>query len=205
MDALCWRRLCTSYKTASDDLCHSIALSARRLCTSLLDPSITSPLLACRLIALNKNPGVRPIGIGETPRKIIAKAITRADIQEVTRAIQLCADQISGTEAAVHTAQEIFHHDSLNRLTALHNITRLCPSLATVLIITYRAPTELFVDGDVLYSREGATQGDPLAMPMYALAIMPLVRKLQSCSGDVTQIWYADDAAAAGKLIGLHE
>ncbi len=38
---------------------------------------------------------------------------------------------------------------------------------------------------------------------MYALAIMPLVRKLQSRSGDVTQIWYADDAAATGKLIGL--
>ncbi len=95
--------------------------------------------------------------------------------------------------------------NSLNRLTALHNITRLCPSLATVLINTYRAPTELFVDGDVLYSREGTTQGDPLAMPMYALAIMPLVRKLQSRSGDVTQIWYADDAAATGKLIGLHE
>ncbi len=81
----------------------------------------------------------------------------------------------------------------LIRLTALHNITRLCPSLATVLINTYRA---LFVDGDVLYSREGTTQGDPLAMPMYALAIMPmyalaimpLVRKLQSRSGDVTQI-----------------
>ena len=57
--------------------------------------------------------------------------------------------------------------NSLNCLIALHNIHHLCPSLATILINSYRAPTELFVDGDVLYSSEGTTQGDPLAMPIY--------------------------------------
>ena len=31
--------------------------------------------MACRFVALNKNPGVRQIGIGEIPRWIIAKAI----------------------------------------------------------------------------------------------------------------------------------
>ena len=38
--------------------------------------------------------------------------------------------------------------NSLNLQVALHNI---CPPLATILVNTYRAPTELFVDGDVLY------------------------------------------------------
>ena len=47
--------------------------------------------------------------------------------------------------------------NSLNCLSALHNIQRLCPSLGTALINSYREPTELFVDGDVLYSREGTT------------------------------------------------
>ena len=84
LDALSWRRLCSSFKTASQELCHSLALTARRLCTDLVDPASVASLLSCRLIALNKNLGVRPIGIGDTARRIIAKAIlsiTRQDLQ----------------------------------------------------------------------------------------------------------------------------
>ncbi len=92
--------------------------------------------------------------------------------------------------------------NSLNRQVALHNIQRLCPPLATILINNYRAPTELFVDGDTLLSQEGTTQGDPLAMPMYALATIPLIKKLE---GNYKQIWYADDATAVGKITELRK
>ena len=51
MDAHSWRKLCTSFKAASDELCNSLALVARRLCT---DPAGIAPFLACRLIALDK-------------------------------------------------------------------------------------------------------------------------------------------------------
>ena len=44
------------------------------LCTELVDPATIAPLMASRLIALDKNPGVCPIGIGDTARRIIAKA-----------------------------------------------------------------------------------------------------------------------------------
>ena len=67
-DAACWKRLCTAFKKASNELCHAVALVARRLCSSYVDPSCISPLLDCRLIPLNKNPGVRPIGVCETVR-----------------------------------------------------------------------------------------------------------------------------------------
>ena len=95
--------------------------------------------------------------------------------------------------------------NSLNRQTALHNIQKLCPSIATALINTYRVPSQLFVDGDVLLSREGTTQGDPLAMPMYALATIPLIRKLKDNVNDVSQVWFADDASGAGKVHRLRE
>ena len=151
-----------------------LATLARRLYTTFIDPVIISPLLACRLIALDKNPGIRPIGIGETVRRIIAKAVL----------------YVISTNA----------FNSLNKAVALHNIQHLCPSFSTILINTYRHPACLYVDGDILYSEEGTTQGDPLAMPFYALATVPLIQKLTTC---VTEVWYADDAAACGKISAL--
>lgn len=86
LDAHCWRCLCTSFHSASRDLCHSLAFLARRLCTSFVDPKGLSVFLKCRLIAFDKCPGVRPIGVCETARRIISKSILYAikdDIQDV--------------------------------------------------------------------------------------------------------------------------
>ena len=95
-------------------------------------------------------------------------------MQDASGCIQLCGGQISGIEAAVHAVRSAFESDeneavlladasnafnSLNRQVVLHNIQRICPPLATILINTYRAPTELFVDGDTILSQEGTTQG----------------------------------------------
>ena len=65
------------------------------------------------------------------------------------------------------------------------------------LINTYSHESSLYSDGESIPSREGTTQGDPLAMAMFALATLPLVNKL---SRDVKQCWYADDASAGGEL-----
>ena len=92
--------------------------------------------------------------------------------------------------------------NSLNRVVALHNVRQICPPFATILINIYRSPACLFISGEVLMSEEGTTQGDPLAMPLYALATIPLIQQLPS---GVEQIWYADDACACGKLGALRE
>lgn len=77
VDAYAWRHFCCSFKSASLDLCNALAGAARRLCTCDVHPEGLSAFVACRLIPLNKNPGVRPIGIGEVPSRIIAKAILK--------------------------------------------------------------------------------------------------------------------------------
>ena len=144
---------------------------ARRTSTTLVDPQGLAPLLACRLIAMDKNPGIRPIGIGETIRWIMNKAILRVTgpwVQEDAGTVQLCAGQESGCEAAVHAMNKIVDDDkteaimlidatnvfnSLNRKSALLNIRSLCPPLASVLINTYRENVDLFIDGETLHSQ----------------------------------------------------
>ena len=70
--------------------------------------------------------------------------------------------------------------NTMNRMTALHNIRVLCPAFATILINTYRVPVNLLVaGGGRLVSKEGTTQGDPLAMGMCALGIQPLLNRLE--------------------------
>ena len=77
LNAYAWKRVCSVFKQASNSLCQSLANVAKRLCSSYIDPKVLSPLLACRLIALDKCPGVRPIGIDDTARRIIAKAVQK--------------------------------------------------------------------------------------------------------------------------------
>ena len=98
----------------------------------------------CRLIALDKCPGVRP---GEVVRRIIGKAVlatVKMDILEAAGPLQLvCAGQDTGCEAAIHAMRSLFAEEnteavllvdasnafnSLNRQVALRNISILCTS-----------------------------------------------------------------------------
>ena len=104
-----------------------------------------------------------------------------------------------GTEAVILVdASNAFN--SLNREAALRNVRILCPVLAPILVNTYRQPSRLFIDSEHIWSQEGTTQGDPLAMVMYAIGTLPLIHRLQ---GPVAQVWYADDASAGGCATGL--
>jgi len=42
-------------------------------------------------------------------------------------------------------------------------------------------------------------------MAMYALAVTPLIQALRHCQPDISQVWYADDATAAGRLQSLSQ
>ena len=166
-----------------------------------------SPLVACRLVALDKNPGVRPISVGEVVRRIVMKAILRVVqqlVEEACGVLQTCSGLPCGIEAAVHAMRETYAanstegillvdatnaFNSLNREAALHNIQHLCPAINTLACNTYSAPARLFVfGGGELASQEGTTQGDPLSMALYARFILPM-------QGELINNTFPDNAA----------
>ena len=194
--------------------CSAIAGVARRICTKSVDPEGLSTLVACRLIPLNKCLGVRPISVGEVLRCIIGKAMMRIaglDVVIAAGSSQVCAGLEGGCKAATHAMRNIFNHEdtegillaanafnNLNRKAALHNMKFICPALTTILTNTYQSPTWMFVSGGgKVLTREGTTQGDPLGMAMYALAVTPLINKRQELHGNTSQVWFAADATVA--------
>ena len=142
-------------------------------------------------------------------------------MEEAAGPLQVCAGQDGGYEAAVHAMQSIFQDDNtegcllvnafnafntLNRKAALHNISIHCPPLSQILINTYSALVRMIVVGSgEIASTEGTTQGDPLAMAMYAVAIVPLIHKLRSNSPDVKQVWFADNVTSAETCESLRQ
>ena len=100
----------TSFKEDSAALCNSLAGVCKRICSTHVDPKCLTALVACRLMARDKCPGVRPIGIGEVVRRIIGKVILttiREEIQEAVGVLQVCAGHQAGSEAAIHAMRRL--------------------------------------------------------------------------------------------------
>ena len=222
-----------NFGTAGHSLRSALANLARKISTTETEVLVSNgttytnleAYTACRLIPLEKNPGVRPVGVGEVLRRIIRKAILSVIKPEILSSagnLQLYASQAGGCEAAVHAMSDIFEEEetdalllvdadnafnSLNRRVLLHNIQYLCPPMAIYIRNCYSVPSRLFVlDGTEISSLEGTTQGDPLAMPVYAIGITPLLEILKPETSDVTtlkHVAFADDLGGAGDLLEL--
>ena len=76
MDAYAWRRLYSSFGSASVTVYNGLTAVyvAYHLCFHDLDSAELMGFVACQLVSLEKN-GVHPIGIGDVPQRIISKAI----------------------------------------------------------------------------------------------------------------------------------
>ena len=239
MDADGWRHILASrmYSGASDDLRKELAKFIKQLCTEKIhleysESNITSSLeafLACRLIPLDKNPGLRPIGVGEVLRRIAGKVVMtviKTDVEETVGSLQVCGGQSGGCEAAIHAMRTIYEEEStdaillidaanafnsVNRAAMLQNIQRLCPIAYTYAFNCYAPHARLFViGGQEIKSREGTTQGDPPAMAFYAIGLLPLLTKIsQQHSAEQQQSTnhaaYADDLVGGGILQNLRK
>ena len=224
LDADQYRSMLTSSKMRNETkhLREQIASLARKLASEIVDPSALEALTSCRLIPLDKNPGVRPIGIGEVLRRIMGKSIgwvLKNDLMEATGPLQAASGFKGGAEAAIHAMRQVFESEEteavilvdatnafnlLNRQVALHNVQRTCPPFATILINTYRTGSRLSVaQCKEIVSQEGTTQGDNIGGHFYNQGTIPLQNILYVSSPDIKQVWLADDATGAGTLTNL--
>lgn len=177
-------------------------------------------LAAGRIIALDKCPGVRPVGVGETLYRLMAKVVLEVAGQEATAACgvkQLCGGLKSGIEGGIHAmcdqwaavgeksewgAVLVDARNAFNevfRAPMLWNVRHLWPSGSRFAFNMYKHHRILVMRGwdSYLYSREGVTQGDPLAMLLYAIALLPMI--------DALEDWLAEDRRTYDNLIDWEE
>ena len=99
--------------------------------------------------------------------------IVKQDLQDAVGLHQFCTGFDSDCESAVHCMSHVFDtneaalfvdasnaFNSLNHAVTLRNVRSVCPDLAPILINTYRSPGSLHVNGQILSSQEGTTQGE---------------------------------------------
>ena len=75
-----------------------------------IDNSSLSSLMASRLVLLNKNPGLRSIGVGEVLQQVKGKVVMRIFSEHVTTAssdAQMCV-RSSDSEVAIHAMRRMF-------------------------------------------------------------------------------------------------
>ena len=157
-------------------------------------------LLNGRMIVLDKQPGIRPVGVGETWRRLMAKGllwVTGPEAKDACGTLQLAIGVEAGTEGAIHAMYFLWGEHSLEedwgfllidarnafneeKWTAmLWAVRHKWPSGAQFTFNCYRQWATLVVreigdgSGHLLHSKEGVTQGDPLDMIAYGIVPPP--------------------------------
>ena len=68
---------------------------------------------------MDKNPGLRPIGVGEVLRRIAGKVVMtviKTDVEETVGSLQACGGQSGGCEAAIHAMRTIYEEESTDAI-----------------------------------------------------------------------------------------
>ena len=154
-----WRRILTSnsFGQSSSNICMDLANVAKKL---RVEPDQTNSLeafLASRHIRLDKNPGLRPIGV---IRRIIGISVVHTLKEDIIRSVgylQVCSGHGSGCEATIHAMSQIFSEEdseavllidasnafnAVNRKLFLHNVSVICPEIAVFVRNYYSFPSD---------------------------------------------------------------
>ena len=103
-----WHRILVSsnFGTSSSDLSKTFPNVVQKLCTDPVETHTVEAFLSCRLIPLDKNPGLRNNGVGEGLQRIDGKggvSVLKEDVIKCTGTLQVCAGQEARNEAAIHS------------------------------------------------------------------------------------------------------
>ena len=175
--------------------------------------SVRPFFFGANLIALQKGGGVRPIAVGCTLRRLVAKVAGMKVMDEMAALLaprQLGYGVRNGAEAAVHAARLYLRNldptiaivkldfqnafNSIRRDKMLEAVQSLAPDLMAFVHSAYSSPSTLFWGDKTLQSSEGVQQGDPLGPLLFCLSIHQLCSQLKSelC------LFYLDDVTLGG-------
>ena len=199
-------------------LLSSITVLCNKMLRGDIPINILPFLYGASMIAFSKpNGGIRPIAIGNTLRRLTAKAAGNV-IKEATESKlfphQLGVAVSGGAEAIVHSARSFCSSNmnsvdpvlflkidfenafnSIRRDKLLRAIQAEMPDFYPFLFQCYSKPSFLFFNGSPILSSEGVQQGDPLGPLSFSLAIQGLITSMVS----ELNVWYLDDGTLAGK------
>ena len=173
-------------------------------------------LFGARLIAIvKKSGGIRPIAVGYTVRRLVAKCANNFAQEQLAtyfRPLQLGVAVAGGCEAAVHATRRFISQmangqavvkldfsnafNSLRRDAMLDTVSNRLPQLYKFCWTSYNGDSILQIGDKSIISAEGVQQGDPIGPLLFCLTLHPL---LSSLSSDV-RIGYLDDVTLGGDL-----
>jgi hypothetical protein len=270
IDAVDLQNWLLRYGKESKALCEELAVWGSWLANESPPWAAYRAMMACQLVALDKQPGVRPVGIGEIFRRLLAKAVLLSVGSEATlrqskfvrrpqgrhrrrRPRSAWSEDLQGPDPSSLEPEDLGANpedtegpptlpdlltqpmepdegvneeddpyvvllvdvtngfNELSRKAALWTVRHRWASGARFTFNCYRHSATLILRRPghpncyVLQSREGVTQGDPLAMVIYGLAMPPLSHDLRERYPKVLQPWYADDTAMEGPASAVAE
>ena len=181
------------------------------------DEEVNSIIFGGRLIALaKKDGGIRPINVGYTLRRLVAKCANSHVIKKRSQdlqPLQLGVGISGGAEAAVHAMRRLLRSlppghvvvkldfsnafNTVRRDLILDMIAANIPEIYCLVHAAFQCDPILSFGQYEILSREGAQQGDPLGSLEFCEALHPLLLKLQS----TVKIGFMDDVTLSGDLL----
>ena len=171
---------------------------------------------------------VRPIAVGETLRRLVAKCLcshVKSEAREWLSPLQVGVAVPLGAEAAVHSSRHCVHahrnnpdkvflkldfvnaFNTVDRATVLREVRLRLPAMAPWAEWCYSHHTKLLFQGDALTSEAGVQQGDPLGPLLFALALQPSLcaagrSQLDLCFAYLDDVCLAGDYTAVSAALG---